>query len=65
MLERPLAFQQWIRKYAHTIPEPYILMGEPDHIFILPPPLWATPTRYTRGGGWVKGTQFQKIIHLH
>ena len=26
-------------------PEPYIIMGEPDHLWLKPPPLWATPTR--------------------
>lgn len=51
VLERPLAFQQWVRRYAAQIPEPYILMSEPDHVFVLPPPLWATPTR-CRGAWW-------------
>lgn len=45
VLERPLAFQQWVAKHAASIPEKYILMGEPDHVFVLPPPLWATPTQ--------------------
>ncbi len=28
-----------------TVPERYLLLGEPDHVFIRAPPLWATPTR--------------------
>ncbi|PRW44917.1 hypothetical protein C2E21_6489 [Chlorella sorokiniana] len=45
VLERPYAFKQWAEKYLDTIPENYIWMGEPDHVFLLAPPLWATPER--------------------
>lgn len=36
MLNRPYAFQQWIQKAV--IPERYILMSEPDHVFLRPMP---------------------------
>lgn len=47
---------------AHTA-ENYIWMGEPDHVFIRPPPLWATPERWagilqsraSQRGGWPLG----------
>lgn len=45
VLDRPYAFKQWVEKYIDTIPENYIWMGEPDHIFLHAPPLWATPER--------------------
>ncbi|EFN56305.1 hypothetical protein CHLNCDRAFT_22296, partial [Chlorella variabilis] len=45
VLDRPYAFKQWVDKYLDKIPENYIWMGEPDHVFIRPPPLWATPER--------------------
>lgn len=45
VLDRPYGLLQWVREYVDKIPERYILMSEPDHIFFLPPPLWATPTR--------------------
>ncbi|KAL4424646.1 hypothetical protein ABPG77_002264 [Micractinium sp. CCAP 211/92] len=45
VLDRPYAFKQWVEKYIDTIPENYIWMGEPDHIFLRAPPLWATPER--------------------
>eukprot|EP00899_Mesostigma_viride_P024597 jgi/Mesvir1/5321/Mv25551-RA.1 len=38
VLNRPWAFQQWTMKYIETIPEKYILMAEPDHIFMKPLP---------------------------
>jgi hypothetical protein len=40
VLNRPFAFLQWVQKYMDQIPEDYILMAEPDHIFVKPPPLW-------------------------
>lgn len=40
VLNRPWAFVQWLEKY--DIEEDYILMGEPDHIFIRPLPNLAT-----------------------
>ncbi|PSC67539.1 manganese resistance 1 [Micractinium conductrix] len=45
VLDRPYAFKQWVDKYIDTIPENYIWMGEPDHVFLKAPPLWATPQR--------------------
>lgn len=38
----------WQRGKPHLAPpaaENYIWMGEPDHVFLLAPPLWATPER--------------------
>ncbi|KAL6783874.1 hypothetical protein ACKKBG_A03835 [Auxenochlorella protothecoides x Auxenochlorella symbiontica] len=64
VLERPLAFQQWVRRYAAQIPEPYILMSEPDHVFVLPPPLWATPTRPAAFAFfYIEPTRFASIIN--
>lgn len=45
VLTRPYAFQQWARKALPSIPERYVFMAEPDHLFLRAPPLWATPTR--------------------
>lgn len=36
MLNRPYAFLQWIQ--TATIPEKYILMSEPDHLWLKPMP---------------------------
>lgn len=36
MLNRPWAFVQWAREAA--IPEKYVLMSEPDHIWLKPMP---------------------------
>lgn len=36
MLNRPYAFVQWCEKAK--IPERYVLMAEPDHIFLRPLP---------------------------
>ncbi len=36
VLNRPYAFVQWTQKV--TIPEKYVLMSEPDHIFLRPMP---------------------------
>lgn len=45
-LQRPYAVKQWLEGgYTKNIPEQYVLLSEPDHIFILPPPLWATPRK--------------------
>lgn len=44
-LDRPWAFVQWVKKYAADIEEDYVLQSEPDHIFLRPPPMWATPTK--------------------
>jgi len=45
VLNRPYGLLQWVQKYLDTFPEKYVLMLEPDHIFIKPPPLLATPTK--------------------
>ena len=45
VLNRPYGILQWVRKYLDTIPEKYVLMSEPDHLFVRPPPLWATPSK--------------------
>lgn len=42
-MHRPWAFTQWLARMH--VPEQYILMTEPDYIFISPPPLLATPTQ--------------------
>jgi hypothetical protein len=39
VLHRPWAFVQWL-PYAVKLPEEYVLMAEPDHIFLRIPPLW-------------------------
>ena len=41
-MHRPWAFSQWLSRA--NIPEEYIFMSEPDHVFVSPPPLVATPT---------------------
>lgn len=45
VLDRPYGFKQWVEQHSHKVTEKYILMSEPDHVFLLPPPMWATPTR--------------------
>eukprot|EP00892_Ulva_mutabilis_P007553 jgi/Ulvmu1/516/UM001_0524.1 len=42
-LNRPWAFVQWLARA--TFPERYVFMTEPDHIFLAPPPLLATPEK--------------------
>ena len=36
MLNRPYAFAQWVKQAE--IPERYVLMAEPDHVFLRPMP---------------------------
>lgn len=44
-LNRPWAYLEFIvGKHLDEIPERYILMSEPDHIFLSPPPLPTSPT---------------------
>ena len=51
VLHRPWAFVQWLR-YAAKLPEDYVLMAEPDHIFLHIPPLWcASRDAHQLGGG--------------
>lgn len=38
VLHRPNAFKQWLA--ALDIEEDYILMAEPDHLIVTPPPNW-------------------------
>lgn len=45
VLNRPYAFRQWVDKHLDKIPEKYVLMAEPDHLFIKPPPLLASPNK--------------------
>lgn len=45
LLNRPHAVKQWVEKCMHKIPEHFVLLAEPDHLFIRAPPLWATYTR--------------------
>ena len=40
VLNRPYAFLQWVQNHLSKIPEDYVLMSEPDHIFLKPLPLW-------------------------
>jgi hypothetical protein len=47
VLNRPYAFVQWVEKAK--IPERYVLMAEPDHIFLRPLPNFMTGE--TPGGG--------------
>ena len=42
VLHRPYAFMQWLEKFADDLDEEYVLMSEPDHLFVAPPPLLAT-----------------------
>lgn len=41
-MHRPWAFSQWLSRMH--IPEEYIFMSEPDHVFVSAPPLVATPS---------------------
>ena len=43
VLHRPWALVQWLR-HAAKLPEDYVLMAEPDHIFRHIPPLWCAPS---------------------
>ena len=38
VLHRPYAILQWLEEAAPTIPEMYVLMSEPDHLYIRPMP---------------------------
>lgn len=40
VLNRPYAFLQWSQRHLKDIDEDYVLMAEPDHIFLRPMPLW-------------------------
>jgi hypothetical protein len=42
VLHRPYAFKQWLERFANDLEEEYVLMSEPDHLFVAPPPLLAT-----------------------
>ncbi|CAK0762398.1 hypothetical protein CVIRNUC_002953 [Coccomyxa viridis] len=45
VLNRPYGFLQWVRQHLPHLTEAYVLMIEPDYIFMRPPPLFATPTQ--------------------
>ena len=45
VLNRPYGFLQWVRQHLPHLIEAYVLMIEPDYIFMRPPPLFATPTQ--------------------
>jgi hypothetical protein len=52
MLNRPYAVHQWVDRYMRMIPENFVLLAEPDHLFIRAPPLWASynrPSAYPYG----------------
>ena len=42
VLHRPYAFKQWLDQYADSIEEEFVLMSEPDHLYLRPIPLLAT-----------------------
>ena len=42
VLHRPYGLLQWVQRYADKLAEDYILMAEPDHLFLKLPPLWCT-----------------------
>jgi hypothetical protein len=43
VLHRPYAFKQWLDTYARDIEEEFVLMTEPDHLYLRGMPLFATP----------------------
>jgi len=45
VLHRPYAFKQWLERYADGIEEEFVLMSEPDHLYLRPMPLLATPLK--------------------
>lgn len=55
VLNRPFAFKQWLSNLS--IAEDYILMAEPDHLMIKPPPNWCGQAKAgPQGkGGWCTG----------
>ena len=56
VLNRPYAFVQWIK--AQKIPEKYVFMSEPDHVFLRPLPNFMTsdaPGGRARAGWWRLG----------
>ncbi|KAL9260515.1 Hydroxyproline O-arabinosyltransferase NOD3-like protein [Drosera capensis] len=63
-LNRPWAFVQWLEKA--TIEEEYILMGQPDHIFVNPLPNLAHGN-YPAGFPffYIKPADNEKIIRKH
>lgn len=45
VLHRPYAIKQWLDTYADGIEEEFVLMSEPDHLYVRPMPLLATRTK--------------------
>ena len=65
VLNRPYAFVQWIK--AQKIPEKYVFMSEPDHVFLRPLPNFMTsdaPGGRVRAG-WCKVGTKQKRVKIH
>ncbi|WOL06709.1 hypothetical protein Cni_G15443 [Canna indica] len=60
VLNRPWAFVQWLEKA--TIEEEYILMAEPDHIFVKPLPNLAREDPAGFPFFYIKPTENEKII---
>jgi len=50
VLHRPYAFKQWLEKYADTIEEEYVLMSEPDHLYLRGMPLLVGAGEYIHLG---------------
>jgi hypothetical protein len=65
MLNRPYAVQQWVKRYMSMVPEHFVLLAEPDHVFIRAPPLWASynrPSAYPFSFMDVKNEKHQAIF---
>ena len=65
MLNRPYAVHQWVAHYMSKIPEHFVLLAEPDHVFIRAPPLWATysrPSAYPMGFMDTQNTKHREIF---
>jgi len=43
------------------IKEKYVLMAEPDHLFIRAPPLWAETNRWVGQAKWRNTVLFQRV----
>ena len=51
VLNRPYAFVQWVKQAK--IPERYVLMSEPDHIFLRPLPNFMNGEVPGKSVGWL------------
>ncbi len=61
-LNRPYAFMQWSKQAV--IPEKYIFMMEPDHIWVRPMPNIMINDRWGGGGCWKKRRSL-RARHTH